>query len=383
MIFKKKYKILIVEDSNLVQNIFSRYINYDNNFKIYKATTIFEAKQIIKNELEIECILLDIMLPDGKGHEIVHYLNKLDYDLQIPVIVISALNNEKDFIELFELGCFDYIPKPLSLEQMKTLVPLKIRNAVSNYRLNKFYNEKNNQIEVEMNLAKKFQESFLPQEISNKKIEVNYLYKPIMGVGGDFIDYGYKLDGTFSFFIVDISGHGIIASMVSSLIKFFYTQYLHSDDSITKFLEKLNNQSNEILSNGMFFTCILVEIKGKNLEYANCGHPYGIVINKNLIKEKLFALNPLLGFYNDIQIKTRNLTIDKNDNLFCYTDGAFEIFNSNNKFSQNQLNKLYLKNINKKNTKDVLKSIYDKIYNLNDKKLSDDIVLFNYKLNNI
>ncbi|MDR6462200.1 response regulator transcription factor [Chryseobacterium sediminis] len=116
-------KILIVEDeAALIQSI-SEYLSGEN-YLCEAASTFSEAM----NKIEIfdyDCILLDIMLPDGNGLKILEELKK--QQKQDGVIIISAKNALDDKIEGLKLGADDYLTKPFHLSELMARVYSIIR----------------------------------------------------------------------------------------------------------------------------------------------------------------------------------------------------------------------------------------------------------------
>ncbi len=69
-----------------------------------------------------DLILLDIMLPDYSGIEVVHRLKQDPTTSQIPIVAVTALAREKDRESLLFAGCNDYICKPYILEELEAVI---------------------------------------------------------------------------------------------------------------------------------------------------------------------------------------------------------------------------------------------------------------------
>lgn len=72
------------------------------------------------NDEKFDCCLTDMRLPDGDGIDIVHHIQKLDYNL--PVAVISAHGNMQLAIEAMKAGAFDFVSKPIAIDILRNLV---------------------------------------------------------------------------------------------------------------------------------------------------------------------------------------------------------------------------------------------------------------------
>ena len=81
------------------------------------------------------------------------------------------------------MGAYDYFTKPLSPDDLKTVLPLKIRNAVTARRLMAETSRQNEIMRRELEIAARYQRFLLPHEVSLPGIEVAYLFQPCTGVG--------------------------------------------------------------------------------------------------------------------------------------------------------------------------------------------------------
>ncbi|MDD2563698.1 MAG: response regulator [Salinivirgaceae bacterium] len=105
----KKYKILVVDDSD--NNLFLlEEILLDFNYEVFTANGGLEAVEVIRKE-EPDLILLDIMMPDYSGYNVMEYMQENKIDTH--VIVISARTSKEDIAKAYELGAKFFIRKPL------------------------------------------------------------------------------------------------------------------------------------------------------------------------------------------------------------------------------------------------------------------------------
>ncbi len=116
-------KILIVEDEAELAKSISEYLSVEN-YLCENAATFSEAMNKIEL-FDYDCILLDIMLPDGNGLKILEELKK--QHKQDGVIIISAKNALDDKIEGLKLGADDYLTKPFHLSELMARVYSIIR----------------------------------------------------------------------------------------------------------------------------------------------------------------------------------------------------------------------------------------------------------------
>ncbi|NJK97303.1 MAG: response regulator [Bacteroidales bacterium] len=119
--------LLIVDDNLENLNVIGNILK-DKHYKIALARNGVSALQIL-DEIEIDLILLDIMMPDMDGYEVCTRIKKNAALEDIPVIFISALNETKDIVKGFNCGGIDYITKPFKAEEIIARVDthLKLR----------------------------------------------------------------------------------------------------------------------------------------------------------------------------------------------------------------------------------------------------------------
>ncbi|WP_026903111.1 response regulator transcription factor [Pedobacter glucosidilyticus] len=116
-------KILIIEDENELAESISEYLS-EENYLCEFARTYSQALEKIES-FNYDCILLDIMLPDGNGINILQELKKRDK--QEGVIIISAKNALDDKINGLQIGADDYLTKPFHLSELAARIYSIIR----------------------------------------------------------------------------------------------------------------------------------------------------------------------------------------------------------------------------------------------------------------
>ncbi len=116
-------KILIVEDEPSLLEIMERFLEKER-YVVETAATFRDALEKV-SIYDYECILLDIMLPDGNGLALLQELKKLRK--QENVIIISAKDSVDDKVAGLELGADDYLAKPFHLSELHARIKSLIR----------------------------------------------------------------------------------------------------------------------------------------------------------------------------------------------------------------------------------------------------------------
>lgn len=119
-----KYRILIVEDSLFNQFVLQKIL--EDSYTLEKAMTAAEALKKV-HEFRPHLILLDIILPDANGFDILVTLKGSEETHRIPVIIITGLNSDEDEEKGFLLGAVDYIKRPFKNAIIRARVNTQIQ----------------------------------------------------------------------------------------------------------------------------------------------------------------------------------------------------------------------------------------------------------------
>jgi len=119
-----KNKILVVDDERPIANI----IKYNLEKENFQVETAFDGVEALKKakEFKPELILLDVMLPKKNGFDV---LKEIRTEYTMPVIMLTAKEEEGDKITGLEIGADDYITKPFSMKEVIARVKANIRRT--------------------------------------------------------------------------------------------------------------------------------------------------------------------------------------------------------------------------------------------------------------
>lgn len=127
--------IILVEDNEIILNGLAFSLEQEG-YNIIKASSAKEA--LSKLNASINLVILDITLPDGNGFDI---CKKIKGEMDIPIIFLTAKDEEKDVVQGLELGADDYVIKPFRLKELIS----RIRTILRRYNSE---SEKSNIIKI-------------------------------------------------------------------------------------------------------------------------------------------------------------------------------------------------------------------------------------------
>ena len=118
-------KILVIEDDNSLREIICRALQ-EERYIVESASTYMQADSKIAG-YTYDCILLDIMLPDGSGLKLLEHIRNLKK--RENVIIISARNSLEDKVAGLDLGADDYLAKPFHITELLARVKSGLRRG--------------------------------------------------------------------------------------------------------------------------------------------------------------------------------------------------------------------------------------------------------------
>ena len=159
------------------------------------------------------------MMPKVDGYQVLSWLKDQRRLHDLPVIMISALNEMTSVVRCIELGAVDYLLKPFN----QVLLKARLGACLERKRLHDQVNAHLFRLEQELEAARDLQMSMLPQvfplPVRQCPVDVWGLVHPAREVGGDLYDFFTIEDGSLCFFVGDVSGKGMPAALFMARTK--------------------------------------------------------------------------------------------------------------------------------------------------------------------
>lgn len=283
------------------------------------------------------------------------YYRKTNNRIMIPIVLYFILPIITTIIQLFIPG--------VSLTNMAIAGVVIILYSFTIYDANVMSKEKE-KTEADLRLANEIQQNEIPNEFpafpERKEFDLYALMSPAKDVGGDFYDYFLLDDDHLGLVIADVSGKGIPAALNMIKVKVLLRSVGLKLNNPAKVLSTLNDIFIDNNKLEMFVTMWfgILEISTGKLTYVNAGHEDLIIYKKSVGYESVKIKHGLpIGAMNNSKYENHQITVNKGDKLFLFTDGITEAININNKsFGINNL----LKSLNKhknNNVEDTIKLV--------------------------
>lgn len=222
-------------------------------------------------------------------------------------------------------------------------------------QLNQELLDKQKRLDDDLASAAQIQKSLLPRKIdSAENLEVAWEFEPCEHMGGDIFNM-FQLDDThWGIYMLDVSGHGVQAAMVTvSVSQFLQPNSGHlfntkSEDHGASYQPRTPAEvlaaldiefPFERFNNFFTITYMIINTKTGDLIYSNAGHPHSILLRKDGKMELLQKGGPAIGIGDlhllgdhEIRYREGKLQIHPGDKVFVYTDGITEYQNPAGEF---------------------------------------------------
>ena len=190
-----------------------------------------------------------------------------------------------------------------------------------------------NEIQNELEVARRIQLSILPAEFPKSvHFQIASRYLPMTSVAGDFYDYVVADDHQAGLLIADVSGHGVPAALIASMVKLAASSQRSTADDPARFLTGMNaalcgNTQNQ------FVTAAYVHLSAQSgeLRYSAAGHPPMLLLRNGTIT-RVEENGLMLAAFDFASYANAVHKLESGDRLLLYTDGIIEAANASGDF---------------------------------------------------
>lgn len=189
-------------------------------------------------------------------------------------------------------------------------------------------------LEQEVNTAARYIKSLLPGEIVLPGIQVLSRFIPSSELGGDFIGYVPLNHNCLAFYLLDVTGHGIAASLLAVSVGNMIRQKLQNSDSILdpgQLLTEINSSFQMQDHDGRFVTIWfgIIDIPNRSMQYACAGHHPAVMFTGGELIHFGHSGLPI-GVVPETIYETHKSSLPNESSLFLFSDGLFEITTDSN-----------------------------------------------------
>jgi serine phosphatase RsbU (regulator of sigma subunit) len=215
----------------------------------------------------------------------------------------------------------------------------QISICLHNYKLHqelsfraKQLTEKQEQLNRELNMAKKIQDTALTLESPEfEGLETACFVKPARFVGGDFLKFFPDRKNRRMYLLIgDVCGKGMPAALVMAVTLSLFQEKREMHEDPAEVMSEVNIALKKFLGDESKFNSTAIfgyfDMHNKKFTYASAGHDFPLLLKaRNKQIEELASTGTLLGIFEDSCFKSRVLNIEKEDKLIFYSDGLIDM----------------------------------------------------------
>jgi sigma-B regulation protein RsbU (phosphoserine phosphatase) len=326
--------LLVVDDDESNRDMLSRRLQRDG-YTVQTAANGVDALRLLRANT-FDLVLLDLIMSGLDGYQVLVKM-KTDTALShIPVIMLSALDQEAGIARCIEVGAEDYIAKPFSPVFLRARIEASLEKKRLRDKERQTYDAlvtSEKRLMTELAEAAIYVRSLLPAPLE-KPLKVQWRFQPSAELGGDAFGYHWLGSGKFAIYLLDVSGHGVGAALLSvSVLNAIRAESLVGADfgEPASVLRQLNRVFQMDRQNNLIFTIWygVFDPATRQLTYASGGHPPAMLMEPG--DQGSFRLRELstggrvLGVDSAAEFRADACTVSRGSKLYVFSDGAYEI----------------------------------------------------------
>src|SRR5947209_14209779 len=316
-----KVTVLLVDDQPIIGEAVRRMLAGEDDIAFHYCKDPTRAVERA-NEIKPTVILQDLVMPDIDGLTLVKHFRENESTRETPMIVLSTKEEPRVKADAFGLGANDYIVKLPDRLELLARIRYHSKGYINLLQRNEAYRAlqaSQRMLAKDVAQAAKYVYSLLPDKLTKGDIRTDWRFLPSAELGGDSFGYDWLDDDHFAFYLLDVSGHGVGAALLSvSALNALRSQSLpqadfrHPGQAITP----LNKAFPTEQQNGLFFTIWygIYHRPTRRLDYAGGGHPPALLLTGpdagSARQVLLESQGPMIGAVADLEFATMSVPVE-------------------------------------------------------------------------
>lgn len=345
-------KILVAEDDRVTRMRILAFLD-EWGHEAIPAEDGEEAWRVFQ-ESDVDLVMTDWLMPGINGLELLKRIRASEKGQFVYTLLLTARSEKRDVVEGIESGADDFVSKPFDRDELRAriaaaqrIVELERALAEQNRKLaaaNQVLTAANRRMKESLQSAARIQQSFLPGRLprtTNAKFA--WVFEPCEELAGDTLNIVPLDDDHIGIYIIDVSGHGVPAALLSVHLSRILTR-LDGDGSLVRrrsnggpayevsspaqVTADLNRRFSYDEETEQYFTALygVLHLSARELCYTSAGHPGPLVVREGR-GTRYRARPPAVGFLPEGHFEEQHVRCSEGDRLYFYTDGIFEVRN--------------------------------------------------------
>jgi serine phosphatase RsbU (regulator of sigma subunit) len=341
-------RVLIVDDQEANVRLLERILRGAGYASVASTMDPREVCELHRKN-RYDLILLDLQMPGMDGFQVMEGLKEIETEGYLPVLVITAQPGHK--LRALQAGAKDFVSKPFDLAEVQAraynmlevrllhmetknyskVLEQTVRELEASREVIRLKNlEERKKLEQELALAEETQKSLLPRCLPQfENFRVHAFNNPTRYVGGDFYDFLQLSSGDWVGVLADVSGKGISAALLSSLLLGALSTEFRYGTQPQEVLNRVNQLLCEKSLPYQFVTLFLFLLSPQGVgQFISAGHNPAYLFRSATGKiEELSSGGLILGAFAFVSYQSCPLHLHQGDILVVYSDGLTEAQN--------------------------------------------------------
>ena len=319
-------QILIIDDDSTTQLVLERTLSVQG----YSITLASDGEEgLIKAKaIRPALIICDWIMPRKNGLEVCSQIKSTPELSTTFFILLTSLDSVEDRVKGLDAGADDFLCKPIEMNELKA----RVRAGLRLHQLSKDLQIQKQLLEAELAEAAEYVGTLLPEPLNHSSLSIDVCFIPSRQLGGDSFDYFWLDDHHLVFYLLDVSGHGLRASLPSlAVVNLLRSRGLsnvdyYQPDTVLRGLNQTFQMSDR---NDKYFTIWygVYDNQNRELVYSSAGHPPAVLLTSNHqpVEQRLKTPGVPVGMFPNIRYVNATCQINANSSLYVFSDGIYEV----------------------------------------------------------
>lgn len=331
--------ILLAEDDVTSRLVISQLLER-NGYHVLAACDGLEAVELLEKNTP-DVIITDLNMPNLDGVEVVRIVKSLPEFTDIPVLILTAEDNQNTLRKLFDLGATDYIRKPIAeielIARLSSALRLKLEMDQRKLKEREL-NESLQSLKKDLVAAGNIQRNMLPKDnVVFAGVEVAWHFRPSESVGGDILNCIPLNDKQLAFYLLDVSGHGVPAALFAVSINSMLIQntrpggLLVDHEGKARPPHEVVTELNSVFQMDMesqkyfTFTYAVLDTHQRVVDFTQAGQTPALYFHDQSFEFWEEGDLPV-GMMPNAQFETHRRVLEPGSRIYLYSDGIVEAF---------------------------------------------------------
>jgi sigma-B regulation protein RsbU (phosphoserine phosphatase) len=336
-----RLEVLIVDDDQIAREMLARQLSAWG----YQVALAHDGRDAWEKFQagHFSLVISDWHMPGLDGLELLGRVRSAPAAQYVYCILLTVRSQLDDLIQGMEAGADDFLTKPFEPAELRVRLQAGRRIIELERRLR----QANRRMTQDLKTAARIQQSLLPARIPPfAGGRFAWGYRPCDELGGDILNVLPLSDEKVALYLLDVSGHGVSAALLSVALSRLLTTATNSSSLIreksngepdayrivppAEVLARLNERFLQDLEGEKFFTILygILDLSSHELCYASGGHLPALVLSPGGQVKTLASTGPLVGVIDGATFDECHVRLGPRDRLLVYSDGITEAVNA-------------------------------------------------------